>query len=270
MSQRPLSDSEALRARLTQERANLPDDRPRGQRWAITPRTLVIATLILLTVASLIGARLITRVPGQVIPLSSLEMPKGATGSGEEEPGGQGRDSDPAGPIAGTGEQHQLAEPGSQTVVVQESVLLVHVVGQVQHPGIVELAPGARVVDAVHEAGGATSEANLAAINLARAVSDGEQIVIPAEGETVAPQTGGLAQTADTGQPGTVGTDGLVDINLADAAAFETLPGIGPVLAQRIVEHRSANGPFTSVDQLRAVSGIGPAIMARIEDRVRL
>lgn len=124
------------------------------------------------------------------------------------------------------------------------SPILVHVLGEVVRPGLYELREGDRVIDAVAAAGGMTDAADPAGVNLARVVSDGEQLTVPAVGEAVA------------AAPGTT-ADGRVDLNTADAATLETLPRIGPAMAQRIIEWRESNGPITSVDDLLAVSGIG-------------
>ncbi|MFE6255278.1 ComEA family DNA-binding protein [Agromyces sp. NPDC057865] len=147
--------------------------------------------------------------------------------------------------------------------------LLVHVLGAVAAPGLVELAPGARVVDAVAAAGGFTPEADPAAVNLARPVVDGEQLVVLAVGE--APPAG--SSTGAVGAAGGSGAavgDGKVHLNTADVAALDTLPRIGPALAQRIIDWREANGPFTSVDQLLDVAGIGDAVFSGLADRVAL
>lgn len=140
--------------------------------------------------------------------------------------------------------------------------LLVHVLGAVVKPGLVELAAGSRVVDAVAAAGGFTAEADPAGVNLARPVVDGEQLVVLALGQAPPVASGGAPGSA--AQAG----DGMVHLNTADLAALDTLPRIGPALAQRIIDWRDANGPFTSVDQLREVTGIGDATFAGLVDRV--
>jgi competence protein ComEA len=122
--------------------------------------------------------------------------------------------------------------------------IFVHVLGEVARPGLYELREGDRVVDAVAAAGGMTDAADPAGVNLARLLSDGEQLAVPAVGEVVASAPGIVA-------------DGRIDLNTADAAALDTLPRIGPAMAQRIIEWRESNGPITSVDDLLAVSGIG-------------
>jgi competence protein ComEA len=126
---------------------------------------------------------------------------------------------------------------------------------------------GARVLDAVAAAGGATAEADLSLLNLARPVVDGEQVLVPRPGEEVPSPPAGGAPAASPGQaPGAPGA--RVDVNRATAAELETLPGIGPVLAARIVAHRDERGPFTSVDDLQSVRGVGPSLLADLRDLV--
>lgn len=147
-------------------------------------------------------------------------------------------------------------EPG----VAPTGTLLVHVLGAVARPGIVELAPGARVVDAVGAAGGLTDEADPGGVNLARALVDGEQLVVPVVG--AAPPAAAAGPVA--------GGDGRVSLNHADVAELDTLPRIGPALAQRIIDWREANGPFTDVAQLLDVAGIGDAVYSGLVDLVTL
>ena len=134
--------------------------------------------------------------------------------------------------------------------------IVVHVAGEVRRPGVVRLPVGSRVVDAIEAAGGATATAVLSGVNLAATVNDGTQILVPSVlGSTVS---------------GAVAGDGLVAVNNATAAELETLPGVGPVLAGRIVAHRDERGPFTEVEDLLDVSGIGEAILARLRPLVRV
>src|SRR5665647_2882089 len=162
-----------------------------------------------------------------------------------------------------------FASGGAAGLPTAAGVLLVHVVGQVRRPGVVRLPPGSRVLDAVRAAGGATSSADLNHLNLARPVADGEQIVVPKPGESVlqggVPGAGG-AGTGSSSGVGSVG--GLIDLNTADAAALDSLPGVGPVLAQRILDWRAQHGRFTSVDELGEVSGIGDKILAQLRPKV--
>lgn len=141
--------------------------------------------------------------------------------------------------------------------------LWVHVVGAVRHPGLYSLPPDARVEHAVRAAGGPLGNAATEALNLARRVSDGEQIVVPTQDEAKRGARGNGAGGA-AGTPGLVGSDAgggtgaPVDLNSASAAQLDALPGIGPATALKIVGDREANGPFGSAEDLGRVSGIGP------------
>lgn len=147
---------------------------------------------------------------------------------------------------------------GGEASVSAPAGIYVHVLGEVQTPGLYLLAPDARLVDALAAAGGSLKTADLRAVNLARPLTDGEQIVVPAEGD--------VPDTPET--PGVV--DGKVDLNTADLATLETLPRIGPALAQRIIDWREQNGGFRSVDDLLAVPGIGEKLMEGLREQVRV
>ncbi len=176
-----------------------------------------------------------------------------------------------------------------------EGRVFVHVVGEVTSPGVVELEAGTRVSAAIEAAGGAKESAVLSAVNLARTVVDGEQIVIPnAESAASATQPGagangtgaaessagaggaggGAGDSASATGPGAnalaqaPGHTGLVNLNSADGAALETLPRVGPALAQAILEWRQLNGAFTSVEQLLEVSGIGAKTLEGLRELV--
>lgn len=166
------------------------------------------------------------------------------------------------GPAAGEVDGGAGAESDSGDAAVSGAPVLVHVLGAVARPGLVELDAGARVVDAVAAAGGLTPEADPAGVNLARPVVDGEQLVVPVVGAVPAPEAAGAE-----GAAGAAG-DGLVHLNTADVAELDTLPRIGPALAQRIIDWRDANGPFTSAEQLLDVAGIGDAVFAGLADKV--
>lgn len=150
--------------------------------------------------------------------------------------------------------------PTSTAAVVAEAGLYVHVEGAVRSPGLYLLAPGSRVVDAVGAAGGMAEDADPAALNLARPLTDGEQLHVPRLGETPPAAAGGSAPDAD----------GIVNLNTADVAALDTLPRVGPAIAQRIIDWREQNGAFTSVDDLLAVPGIGEKMLAALRDLVRV
>ena len=137
------------------------------------------------------------------------------------------------------------------------AVLFVHVLGQVARPGLYELSEGDRAVDAVAAAGGFTATADPGGINLARLLSDGEQLVVPAVGEA-----------APTSATGVAASGGKINLNSADAAALDTLPRIGPAMAQRIIDWREANGRFSSGDDLLAITGIGEKTLDGLRDLV--
>ena len=137
-----------------------------------------------------------------------------------------------------------------------EQFLYVHIVGEIKTPGMYQLPLGARLVDAVFAAGGLTADADNSSVNLARELSDGEQIVVFRVGEIA--EAGGSA-------PG-----GLISINRATAEQLEELPGIGPALSSRIIAYRDANGGFKTKEDLLNVSGIGDSIFAGFTDLITL
>lgn len=145
-------------------------------------------------------------------------------------------------------------------------IVVVHVVGQVKTPGVVRLASGARVEDAVRAAGGAAGAAQLSGLNLARVLVDGEQVLVPALGDPVA------AGAAPGAVPGSAprAPGARIDLNTADVATLDTLPGVGPVTAAKIVEWRTAHGRFTAVDELAEVPGIGPKLLEQLAPLVRV
>ncbi|SHN25959.1 competence protein ComEA [Cryptosporangium aurantiacum] len=137
---------------------------------------------------------------------------------------------------------------------------VVAVSGRVRRPGLVRLPAGSRVADAVEAAGGALPGADLGTLNLARKVVDGELIAVGV------PAPAGAAPGAGPSS----GTDAPLDLNLATAEQFDALPGVGPVLAERIVEYRTEHGGFRSVDQLREVEGIGDTRFEKLRELVRV
>jgi competence protein ComEA len=130
-----------------------------------------------------------------------------------------------------------------------------HILGAVRNPGVYTLPPGALIRDAVQAAGGLTPDADLERLNLAAAVQDHEQIIVPRRSTAVTPRA--------TGAPDRSGVQ-IVDINTADCDTLETLPGIGPVLAQRILDYREQHGPFSDISELIAVKGIGEKTMDQL------
>jgi competence protein ComEA len=136
--------------------------------------------------------------------------------------------------------------------------LVVHVVGAVRHPGLYRLRDGSRVADAVGRAGGAARAADLSALNLAAPLADGAQVLVPRR------QPGGSSAASAAGS----GPGPPVSLAAATVEQLDELPGIGPVTAQKIIDYRTANGPFGSVDELDDIPGIGPARIEQIRDLV--
>jgi len=150
--------------------------------------------------------------------------------------------------------------------VVAEADIVVHVVGAVIRPEVYSLPSGSRVADAIKAAGGGLGNAALGSLNLARILADGEQVYVPTADEVAAgvvsppAAPGGVSSGADAG--------GLVDINRASAAELDALPGVGPSTAQKIVDDREANGPFSTPEDLMRVTGIGAKKFDALKDLV--
>jgi competence protein ComEA len=160
------------------------------------------------------------------------------------------------------------AAPASTPLRVEaaeDERVIVHVAGAVRRPGIYRLTASARVDDAVRLAGGATRRADLAGLNLAAKVEDGRQVLVPERLPAVAGPAGAVspaATTATAAQP--------VNLNTATLEELDVLPGIGPAMAQRILDHREASGGFSSVEELADVPGIGDVRMAALREQVRV
>ncbi|SDS38924.1 competence protein ComEA [Paraoerskovia marina] len=243
------------------------DDVPRRPRrvrprLGMDLRTAVSAGLAVLILA--VGVLLLDPGRAEQVPLGEVRsLPRASQDAGVDEQDAVAAGEDGS-PPAGRVSESAPAAPGDDQPVPTSSPrpgLVVHVVGEVAEPGLVDLAAGMRVADAIAAAGGPTSTADLAALNLAREIADGEQIYVPAPGEEVP-----VASGADPGSSAEAGRPALVNVNTADAGALEGLPGVGPVLAARIVGHREDHGPFASVDELVEVSGIGDAVLEGLRD----
>ena len=164
----------------------------------------------------------------------------------------RGRPQEVAVPVV---EAEGVPLPGASASAAPSGEVVVAVAGKVRSPGLVRLPAGSRVDDAVRAAGGATADVGL--LNLARVLVDGEQVLVGVEPPPgAAPAAGGAA------------VGGLLDLNAATVGDLDALPGIGPVLAQRIVDWRTENGRFASVDQLREVTGIGEAKYQDLQGKV--
>ncbi len=161
-------------------------------------------------------------------------------------------------------------ETAGPTAVAGPAEVVVHVVGAVRRPGLVRLPTGSRVADAVRAAGGVTDSGRTASVNLARPLVDGEQLVVQRRGGPVVVGAPGGAVPAPGAAAGAAaaGPAAPVDLNAATLDVLDGLPGIGPVLAQRILDWRAAHGRFASVDELGEVSGIGEATLADLRPLV--
>lgn len=152
---------------------------------------------------------------------------------------------------AASSDDHVVPMP-SASVAAADASVVVDVQGAVEQPGVYVLANGARVLDAIARAGGATDDADTSGLNLAQPLVDGAQIIVPVEGEA----------------PPVEAQSDLVNVNTADAATLETLPRVGPTLAAAIIAFREEHGPFTQIADLEQVPGIGPAVLAQLEPLV--
>jgi competence protein ComEA len=199
----------------------------------VLTRRRVLAGVLVIALVVLLGSRFLLRGPS-----ASRALEKPIVGSAEA---GSARGSPPA----------------SQTLVV-------YVVGAVHRPGLYRVAGGSRVADAVARAGGLTRRADPAGVNLAAPVADGEQLVVPARLSTAV----AAAQGAPVDGAGGTAPAGPVQLSVATVEQLDTLPGIGPVTAEKIVQYRSAHGAFRSVDELDEVPGIGPARVEQLRGLV--
>ncbi|WP_447646484.1 helix-hairpin-helix domain-containing protein [Nocardioides zeae] len=224
-----------------------------GRRVAIgPPQVAVLAVLVAVALAATCWWVLVGRADEQVVG------PLAVTTSAPGTPLATAAD-----PVAST-DGDAAAEPGSTATGTQGEVV-VHVAGRVARPGVVVLPGGSRVADAVEAAGGTVPDTDLTGVNLARVLVDGEQVLVgldPSEGAPGAPGAPGAAVPGAGG--GAPSAGGLVDLNTADLAALDLLPGVGPVTAQAIIDWREQNGGFSHVDELLEVKGIGEATLAEL------
>jgi competence protein ComEA len=146
--------------------------------------------------------------------------------------------------------------------------LVAYICGAVRRPGVYRLEPGSRVADLLARAGGACSGAQLEGVNLAAKLSDGQQVVVPKAGQAVAAGAAGATGTSAGSADSLAAPAAPVDLNTASLEELDALPGVGPSTAQKIVDYRTANGGFKSVDDLKNVSGIGDVRFAALKDLV--
>ncbi|MDP9890655.1 helix-hairpin-helix domain-containing protein [Pseudarthrobacter enclensis] len=206
-------------------------------RWRIGQRVAVLLAGLGVVAGAWFWWQAGTATP-EVVPLSGV----GSAGA----PAATGTAS---GGAAGT-----AGDAGRQAGPAAEPIVVVHVAGAVAQPGVIRLPQGSRVGDAIAAAGGATGDADANRLNLALVVEDGQKVYVPQRGESVAAEPG-------ASDAGGAGTGGKINLNTADAAELDTLPKVGPILAQRIVDWRKEHGPFKTVDELDAVDGVGPKML---------
>jgi competence protein ComEA len=249
----------------------------RGARIAVSVRA-VVAFVVVLVVAVVFFAVRVARAQEAAAP-QPVPTGEGVVGRGSVPSAfaatlsGPGTAASLGGPDAAGSATSGATARGSPRAVV------VDVVGQVSRPGVVTVPDGSRVVDVLAAAGGPLPGADVQRLNLARVVADGEQIFVPRPGETppvpVGVQGGSPAGSGAGGGvvPGGGGAPSgavPVDLNTASLAALDTLPGVGPVLAQRILDWRAQHGRFATVDELGEVSGIGDKLLEQIRPKVRV
>lgn len=234
-----------------------PIERAAAPRFAAQLRRAV-------AVPVLAGATVFVIAVAIAIVMATLQMRPGAAAASEVEHALSLSASGAAAAEAGSEASENPEEPADAEIIV-------HVIGEVASPGVVRLPAGSRAADAIESAGGATETAVLSAVNLARAVVDGEQLLVPNAAQIEA----GAAEAASAaveplGIAGAGAEQGAasIDLNTATAAELETLPRVGPALAQRILDWREANDGFTAIEQLLEVSGIGEKTFDGLRDLV--
>lgn len=222
-----------------------------------------MGAVVVLLIAALVAAVLVSLLSGRgrvevVVPPTARASQMGVEPSGAGPSGAVAATTAPGASTGAPGASGAGRSPSSSGGS-PAAPILVHVLGAVLRPGLYELQPGDRVVDAVAAAGGFTATADQAQQNLARTMADGEQLVIPEQGASPPLGSVGGSAASGTGPGGTAagGPVALVNLNTADQATLETLPHVGPATAQRIIAWRTENGRFTQVDDLKNVTGIG-------------
>ncbi|HEY1134421.1 MAG TPA: ComEA family DNA-binding protein [Nocardioides sp.] len=230
-----------------------------GRRVGIGPPQLaVLAVLVAVALAATCWWVLAGRASEQTV--EPLTVVTSAAGTALTDPS-----SDPS-PDPSPASADAPATDAGEGAPASTGEVVVHVAGRVVRPGIVVLPVGSRVADAVEAAGGPVPDTDLTGVNLARPLVDGEQVLVgvdPADGAPAPPPSAGGAGTSPGGAPGAA-PGGLVDLNTADLAALDLLPGVGPVTAQAILDWRDENGGFSHVDELLEVKGIGEATLAEL------
>ncbi|GAB3829246.1 helix-hairpin-helix domain-containing protein [Kribbella italica] len=214
-------------------------ERLRGTRWTVAPRHLIVIALVLAAGLTWAGCSVLRSQP-EPIPNRPSETPGLVTGS----------------PVTGPTPPTKATTP--------PTTLVIHVAGKVRRPGLIHTKSGNRVADALEAAGGALPGADLTTLNLARPLTDGEQILVGTPNQPPPPTTN------STNRPATPTSTGPIDLNTATLDQLDDLPGVGPVLAQRILDYRTEHGRFTTIDQLQEVSGVGTKKYEDLKPHVRI
>ena len=223
-----------------------------AESFDVSPRRLLVGAVALACIG-IVGWRLLAPPP----PPAEMRLPFAQPSQAGD--GGAAPSSDAGGADVG----------GASTTATASTEVVVHVAGAVVSPGVRRLPPGSRVTDALDAAGGALPDADLPRVNLAAPLVDGQQVYVPRPGEEVPAAAGsGLPGGGGGAGNGGVVPGTPVDLNTATPEQLDTLPGVGPATAAAIIAHREQHGPFTSVDQLLDVRGIGEAKLEQLRDLV--
>ena len=219
------------------------------------PHVVIVAAIVMLGI--LLAGWALLRAKPVAVAVTPPVVPSPASGPG-------------SGPASG-GEAPATPGPSASAAGV-----LVHVLGAVKKPGVVRLTAGSRVQDALQKAGGLTGKADPGELNLAQPVADGQQIVVGTKGKPTGEVrdgsggTGGGGATGSGGAPGSGAGQQPVNLNTATQAQLEELPGVGPVMAGKIIAWRTENGRFSRVEELQEISGVGPKTYARLAPLCRV
>jgi competence protein ComEA len=211
-------------------------ERLRGTRWTVAPRHLIVIALVLVAGLTWAGCSVLRSRP-EPVPERSTQTPGLTTGT-------------------------PVTAPSPTTAKPAQTTLVIHVAGKVRRPGLIHTKSGNRVADALEAAGGALPGTDLSTLNLARPLTDGEQILV---GTPNLPPA-----NSSTTRPATPTATGPIDLNTATIDQLDDLPGVGPVLAQRILDYRTEHGRFTTIDQLQEVSGVGTKKYEDLKPHVRI
>ena len=225
-------------------------------------KKLVIGVTIVVFIIGVIGFVYFSKGHGDSIELGSWESDGGTN---------QFINDDNLNNTANIVENNRDSNNNSHNSSEDESEIYIHIIGEVQNQGLIALEQGQRIIDAIEKAGGVTQQADLSKVNLAFVLSDGQKVRIPSvndKEENIAYVTDGSGNNIILDNGGGGSSGGKVNINTASQTELETLNGIGPSLAAKIIEYRAKNGKFKSVDDLQNVSGIGESKFESIKKSV--